>query len=226
MPAPHAAGRRGGSRNRPRHSRAAPGRGRLRLALGVVLFLAAARSAPGEAPLPGVGESATVNEIRVTLLGVKRLTQDEFRAMDPDHASEWAGGGLRLAFQVENRPDVPTPPVLGEVRVLFGRALYNPVTNAVSRKPFAPGIAIYDASDFFRGHGRGLQRFAPAPRARTVASVLDVFIRGGPVQRRADGVAELEQGETHIRKADGSLSPADMKNVKYVWFRFRLPALD
>jgi hypothetical protein len=59
-----------------------------------------------------------------------------------------------------------------------------------------------------------------------VASVLDVFIRGGPVQRRTDGVAELELGETHVRKADGSLIPADMKNVKYVWFRFSLPALD
>ena len=199
----------------------------MRLALILTPLLAIApRAAICEAPLPGVGESATVNEIRVTLLGVKRLTQDEFRAWDPGHASEWAGGGLRLAFQVENRPDAPIPPVLGEVRVFFGPVLYNAVTNAVSRKPFAPGIAIYGANDFFRGHGRALQPFAVAPCPRALASVLDVLIRGGPVQRRTDGVAELEQGETHVRKADGSLSPVDMRNVKYVWFRFRLPALD
>jgi hypothetical protein len=194
--------------------------------LGVALLIAVAPPAPCQPPPPGVAEPATGREIRVTLLGVKRLTQDEHRTMDPRHASEWAGGGRRLAFQVENRPDAPIPPVLGEVRVLFGPTLYNPVTNAVSLKPFAPGIAIYGVGDFFRGHGRGLQPFAAPPRPRTVASVLDVFMRGGPIQRRTDGVVELELGETHLRKPDGSLIPADMKNVPYVWFRFRRPALD
>lgn len=204
------------------------GRGRP-LAWSIALLLTAARPAPGEGPLPGIGEPATIREIRVTLLGVKRLTQEEFRAMDPSHASEWAGDGLRLAFQVENRPDAPIPPVLGEVRVLFGTALYNPVTNAMSEKPFAPGIVIYSPNQFFQGHGRALQRIAPASRARTVTSVLDVFIRGGPVQRRVDRVAELELGETHLRKDDGTLVAADMKtvqSVRFAWFRFRLPALD
>lgn len=212
--------------SRIRGVRDSPHRPGLHLALSLTLLLGVARGASSQDPRPGVGQSATVNEIRVTLLGVKRLTQDEHRAMDPRHASEWAGGGLRLAFQVENRPDAPIPPVLGEVRVFFGPTLYNPVTNAVSQKPFAPGIAIYDAKDFFQGHGRGLQAFAAPPRPRTIVSVLDVFIRGGPVQRRADGMVELEQGETHVRSPDGTLIPADMKTVTYAWFRFRLPALD
>jgi hypothetical protein len=136
------------------------------------------------------------------------------------------GGGLRLAFQIANRPDAPIPPVLGEVRVFFGSVLYNPVTNAVSRKPLAPGIAIYDVNDFFRGHGRALQPLAAAPCPRTVGSVLDAFIRGGPAERRTDAVTELELGERHVRKADGTLMPADLKNVKFGRFRFRLPALN
>ena len=103
--------------------------------------------APGEnrLALPTLSpwyKRATVNEIRVTLLGVKRLTQDEFRAMDPNHASEWAG-----------------------------------------------------------------EAWAWPSRSRT--GLTRRFLRC-----------------LHVRKADGTLMPADLKNVKFGPFRFRLPALN
>jgi hypothetical protein len=176
--------------------------------------------------LPGVGKPVVLNEIRVTLLGVKRLTQEEYRRWAPQYAAEWAGGGLRLAFHVENRPGAPIGPVLGEIRVLFGRTSYNTVTNAVSRKPFAPGVAILPTDTFFDGHGRALRSAAPTVRPLAYATILEAYIRGAPIERRTDGVVELEQGETHTSGADGSLAKADMNNVSYLWFRFRLPALD
>jgi hypothetical protein len=169
----------------------------------------------------------TQSEIRVTLLGVKRLSQEEYRQWTAGRqAADWGGGGLQLAFHVENRPGAPMPPVLGEVRVLFGGTLYNPVTNATSSKPFAPDISIFGADQFFGGHGRALQRLAPTPRPGVLASVLDVYVRGGPIARRTDGVAEMELGESYVADPGGGVRQADMSRVRYLWFRFALPPLD
>lgn len=165
-----------------------------------------------------------MNDIRVTLLGVKRLSRDEYSQVW--QKSEWGAGGLRIAFHVENRPAAPMPPALGEVRVLFGGALYNPVTNATSSKPFAPDITIFSPDQFFGGHGRALQPVAPAGRPGALASILEVYVRGGKFERRTDGVVELEQGESYVREPGGGLRQADPNRVSYLWFRFRLPPLD
>jgi hypothetical protein len=181
------------------------------------------------ADLPGIGESVVINEIKVTLLGAKRLAMDEYREASGHVSGDWAGGGVRLVFIVENRSGAPLPPALGEVRVFFGSELYNPVTNASSRKPFALTIIIRSEEEFFATpYGRLLALRAPRPRPLSIGGVLDILVRGGPVPDGVQGVVELEQGETYRPDPQGRLqmlTPMEMSKA-WSWFRFRLPALD
>ena len=181
------------------------------------------------ARLPGIGESIVISEIKVTLLGAKRLSLEEYLQASRGQSAEWAGGGLRIVFLTENRPGATLPPGLGEIRVLFGSQLYNPITNAASSKPLSPGVMIRDSNDFLStSYGRELSGRAPVPRAGTVHGILDVFVRGGPVPAGTSGIVELEQGETHRPDSQGrlrQLDPGEMGST-WTWFRFRLPSLD
>jgi hypothetical protein len=175
---------------------------------------------------PGIGVPVIQREIRVTLLGVKRLSLDEYQSVRGIPEADWAGGGLRFAFLTENRPGAALPPALGEVRVFFGSRLYNPVTNASSTKPFAPLIFIRTVGDFYTTQfGRTVRSAAPAPRPATLASILDVSIRGTTLPP-GPGFVELEQGETYRPDAAGQLrmlSPAEMGRT-WMDFRFEFPA--
>jgi hypothetical protein len=93
--------------------------------------------------------SVVLHDIKVTLLDARRLSFEEYRDARKPASAPWAGGGFRFVFLVENRPGAALPPALGEVRVVIGSEPYNSVTNATSRKPFAPLIVIRAASDFF-----------------------------------------------------------------------------
>src|SRR5438132_3071316 len=184
------------------------------------------RAAASDDP-PSVGQSIVIGEIRVTLLDARRLSREEFRDASGEPSALWQGGGLRVAFLVEHHVGEPTPPVLGEVRVLFGSQLYNAVTNATSRKPFSPDVIIRAVDDFYlTGYGKTVRRCEARPG--TTAVVLDLLIRGGPIQLGSAGVVELEQGETHPPPPDrdGRLQPLHAGDVVYRWFRFRLPLLD
>jgi len=177
--------------------------------------------------LPSVVQTIAIRSVRVTLLDARRLSVDEFRRAAGDEQSPWAGGGLRMAFLVENSPGEPTPPVIGEVRVLFAAELYNSVTNASSSKPFAPTIIVRDVHDFYATE-YGQRVRVREPRAGTTAAVLDVFIRGASIPAGSSGIVEIEQGETHQLPPDGNGRPRALSadDVSYKWFRFRLPVLD
>jgi hypothetical protein len=177
--------------------------------------------------LPSIGQSIVVSDMRVTLLDARRLSRDGYRDATGEAPLEWAGGGLRFAFLIENRPGAQSAPVLGEVRVLFGAQLYNPVTNATSQKPFAPDVIIRTVDAFYATrYGREVRVRSVTPRPNTVANVLEVFVRGKPIPVGAGGVVELEQGETHRQDASGRLQALGANAVPYQWFRFGLPPLD
>jgi hypothetical protein len=178
------------------------------------------------APLPGVGGSIVIHEIKVTLLDARPLSLDEYRTASGERSPDWAGGGFRFAFLVENRPGAPGVPALGEVRVLVGSVLYNPVTNPTSRKAFSPDVTIRTVADFFSTrYGRTVKHRGPAPRDAAMAEVLDVFVRGTPVPTGSVIAVELEQGETYRPDANGrlrELSPAEM-GATWTSFRFAVP---
>jgi hypothetical protein len=198
------------------------------LAVGTVKVAA---SVEGERDvLPGPGESITNRGIKVTLLGAKRLSHEEYRQASGTLYKGWAGDGLHLAFLVENRPGAPLLPALGEVRVLFDSAQYNPVTHSSSRKPLSPYIIIEEPEAFFATpFGRVVrERVKGTVESQPPTGILEVFIRGGAIPAAADGIVEIEQGETYRPDAEGRLrplSPAEMGQT-WTWFRFRLPRLD
>ena len=178
------------------------------------------------APRPD-GGSIVINEIKVTLLDAKPLSLDEYRKASGEQSPDWAGGGFRFAFLVENRPGAPGVPALGEIRVFIGSVLYNPVTNPTSRKPLAPDVTIRDVADFFStSYGRTVKYRGPAPRDAATSEVLDVFVRATPVPKGSVIAVELEQGETY--RPDGSgrlreLTPAEM-GATWTSFRFVVPS--
>lgn len=176
--------------------------------------------------LPGVGESITIDDVRVTFLDARRLSAEEYRGGGGSTSDAWPGGGLHMAFAVENRPNQPIQPVLGEVRVLFGSTPYNTITNATSRKPFAPDIMIYGLDQFFElPYGRSIQpRIEPRPMSQ--AGALEIFIRGSEIPHGLAGVVELEQGATRLPPGTSAYAAVRARDVAYYWFRFRLPPLD
>lgn len=190
----------------------------------VVAFLAQPLvSSPG---LLGVGQSLTQEGIRVTLLDAMRVTRDEYTRIGGETGS-WKGGGLRLAFLVENRPGAPLPAALGEVRVFFGSSRYNDVTSFTSSKALAPDVAIQTPDDFFsRPEWLRLRNAAPTPRNMTIAQVLDVIVRGGPIPAGVPGIVEFEQGETFRQGADGRLYKLTSQEMAWITFRFDLPKFD
>lgn len=161
---------------------------------------------------PLIGQPLVQQDVRVMLLSVERLGD---RDRQTPHGL--AAGGLRLVWLVENRPGIPFPPVLGDVRVLIGSRPYNSVTNATSQKPFAPNVIIHDPGRFFAGAGRPLQHLAFAPRSGAVAAVLEVHVRGDVIPSGARGTGEIELGD--------SAAAAAGRPVHYVRFRFQLPPL-
>jgi hypothetical protein len=172
--------------------------------------------------LPGVGHSVTIDEIKVTLLGAERLAGED---LDTPHGR--ATAGLRIVWFVENRPGVPIPPVLGEVRVFTGSRQYNAVTNAASSKPFAPGIIIHGPPRFFASSKWApLQKLVPAARPGAVRTVLEVLVFGASFDREAGAVGELEQGSSEgatLREGNVRFPPG--QPIRYHWFRFALPRL-
>jgi hypothetical protein len=174
----------------------------LRLVVGASLCVSLG-SAAETGQQPSVGESVVINDIRVTLLEVRRLSEDEYFEATGAPPPEWAGGGLVVL--VENRPGAPTAPVLGAIRVIVGSKPYNAVTNATSTDPFAPDVMIHAVDKFFAANA-GRQTRHPTPRPGTAASVLEIFVRGGTIPKGATGTVELEQGES--------------------WFKFRLPRIE
>lgn len=171
---------------------------------------------------PSVGQTLAVDDVRVTLLDARLLSPEEDRASDCDAPATWPGGGVHMSFLVENRPGETTPPVLGEIRVLVGSRLYNPVTNATSRKPLAPCVVFRDADDFWRtDYGRQV-RYRPQARPASVSAIVEAFVRGGRIPPDADIGIELEQGATRV----GGQSPRPLRasDVAYRWFRFTVPS--
>jgi len=183
--------------------------------LSLVLAAWAMAVAPAAAnpPIPGVGESVVMGDIRVTLLAATRLYADECRDAVGSDLLLWAGGGVRLTFLVENRPGAPAPPALGELRVLVGSQPYNEVTNAISGKPFAPFAHVRSVEAFLAtGYGRRVKDRVPKPRPDAAAAVLELLVRGGPIPSAADAIIELEQGET--------------SRAAWQLFRFRVPSIE
>jgi hypothetical protein len=173
-----------------------------------------------------IGDSVLADDVRVTLLDLRRLSADEYRATGCNSPDLWPGGGFHAAFLVENRPGQPILTVLGEVRVFVGSHLYNPVTNSSSSKPLAPCIVVHDIDDFFRtNYGRRVKQRA-TERARTITGVVEVFIRGEYVPKDSAIVIELEQGGTHMREDDKRYRAPGRDEVNFQWFRFVVPRLD
>jgi hypothetical protein len=139
------------------------------------------------------------------------MSVDECRDAFHSDLLLWAGGGVRAAFLVENRPGAVAPPTLNDVRVLLGTQVYNEVTTATSGKPFAP-LAIVRSIDEFAAtaYGRELKT-VPKARPTSPAAILELFIRGGPIPAGAEAVLELSDGDSH---------PDPLA------FRFRVAALD
>jgi hypothetical protein len=201
------------------------------LVIGFVLALSTSLSWRGTAihaqaqVLPGIGDSLVVSEIRVTLLDARPLSLDDYRRASGELLPEWAGGGFRFAFLVENRPGAEGSAALGEIRVFVDSRPYNAVTNPTSRKAFAPDVVIRTVSDFFStSYGRTVKQHGPPVRDSAASDVLDVFVRGGAIPKGADIVVELEQGETHRPDATGrlrALTPAEM-GASWTNFRFAL----
>jgi hypothetical protein len=159
-----------------------------------VLALATAFAARGSAAdLPGVGEPVIDHDIRVTMLSATRLSVDECREALGAELMLWSGGGLRLAFLVENRPGASTPPAIGDVRVIVDQHAYNDETDPGAGKPFAP-IAMRRSVGQFTAtaYGREQKARIPAPRPDTAAAVIELFVRGGPIPRGATAIVELE----------------------------------
>ena len=189
----------------------------------LILFTAGvAEVRPRAAPLPGIGDSIVMNEIRVTLLDGKRLSLDEYRAVSGNQSPDWAGGGFRFAFLTENRPGAPIGPAFGEISVVIGSRRYNAVTNATSRRAFAPYLEIRTLEDFFSTpYGRTVNAHGRKPRAASTANILDVLIRGGPVEDDSPIVVELEQGETHRPDVSGRLRQLTPTEMGATWMTFR-----
>jgi hypothetical protein len=168
------------------------------------------RVASATEPLPTVGQFRELHGIRVALLQVERLGG---RDLETPHGR--APAGVRIIWWVENRPGERLAPVLGEVRVVVEGRQYNAVTNATSRKPFAPDMLIHDAPEFLDRSGRVIAGRAPRPRPQAVSAVLEVYVRGGPIPTGAAGSVEIELGR---------MTPTG--TASYEWFRFQLPRLD
>ena len=115
---------------------------RPRLVLAVALASAPPALAQHESATPGAGSPLNVHGLSVTFLSARAAGLEEYRATSGPFDKGWAGGGVRLAFFVKNRQGAPMPPALGEIRVLFGTTLYNPVTNPTSSKPLSPLVII------------------------------------------------------------------------------------
>ncbi len=172
-------------------------------------------------PQPGSGNSVSVNEIRVTLLEARPMSFEEYREARKPEAASWEGGGFRFAFLVENRPGAPLPPALGEVRILLGRQPYNAVTNAQSRKPFAPLIIIHGAGEFFATeYGSRFRRHAPAPQSEAPI-VLDVFVPGRAIPAGSAGIVDLELGETYRPDGKGGLRQLSPEEMSKTWTDYR-----
>jgi hypothetical protein len=195
----------------------------------IYLMLTCAFLAVTQTTESGIGASVVLKEIKVTLLDAKRLSLEEYRAARQPLSAPWEGGGFRFTFLVESRPGAPVPPALGEVHVLIESQLYNPVTNANSKKPFPPLIVIRDPSDFFAStYGASLRTRAPSPRPATTVSVLEVFIPGAVVPAGTSGVVVLELGETYRPAAGGRLRQLSPQEMSKTWtdFQFTFPSLD
>jgi hypothetical protein len=177
-----------------------------------------------DAATASVGDAIVIDGVRVTLLDFRTLTAEAYRTSGGNTPDLWPGGGFHFAFLVENRPGQAIAPVLGEVRVVLDSQQYNQVTNATSVKPLAPYIIVWDVGDFFdRPYGRTI-RYRPRPRPDTIAGIVEVFLRGGAVPAGATGTVELEQGGTYM--SEGASTGLRAADVRYSWFRFRLPRID
>jgi hypothetical protein len=179
--------------------------------------------------LPGIGASIDRQGIRVTLLSAGRLTLDEYVKESGNSSPRWAGGGLRIAFLVENRDGAPSAPALGDITVLVDGHRYNPVANVTSTAPFAPDVSIRTADDFFtRDYGRPLGDLAPTLTETRKAEALEVFIRGGSIPFGVPVVIELEQAETFRQDSRGRLRKLTPEEIAASWmtFTFNLASLD
>jgi hypothetical protein len=180
-----------------------------------------AATAHAQTGILGVGGSLVINEIKVTLLDARPLSLEEYRRASGEQSPDWAGGGFRFAFLVENRPGAPNAAALGEIRVFVDSRPYNAVTNPTSRKAFAPDVVIRDVGAFFStSYGRTVRQ-RPAPRDAAASDVLDVFVRGTPVPKGSDVVVELEQGETHRPDVTGRLRELTAAEMGASWKSFR-----
>ena len=174
--------------------------------------------------LPSIGDSVTEGGLRVTFLYAAALTQTEYLHAEGYPRPEWAGGAVRLVFLVENRPGQPVPPVLANVRILFGSALYNAVTNPISEKPFSPYVIIRPIDQISSTpEGLQLRSRIPEPRPDTVRGVLDFYVRGGPIPSGQSAVVELEQGETSLPVDATRYTAPKASEITYRCFRFSIP---
>jgi len=175
--------------------------------------------------LPSIGDSVTEGGLRVTFLYAAALTQTEYLHAEGHPRPEWAGGAVRLVFLVENRPGQPVPPVLANVRVLFGSTLYNAGTNPISEKPFSPYVIIRPIDQISSTpEGVQLRGRIPEPRPDTVRGVLDFYVRGGPIPSEQSAVVELEQGETFLPSGAGRSTAPKASEIVFRWVQFVIPA--
>lgn len=175
-----------------------------------------------QVPSPGIGSTIVIDEIKVTLLDARPLSLEEYGKANRIQFPDWAGGGFRFAFLVENRPGAPSAAALGEVRVFVDSRPYNSVTNPTSRKAFAPDVVIRDVADFFStSYGRTVSRHGPGPRQSSYSDVREVFVRGTPVLKGSEVVVEVEQGETHRPDANGRLRELRPSEMGRAWKSFR-----
>ncbi|MCP3099960.1 hypothetical protein LZ198_13880 [Myxococcus sp. K15C18031901] len=177
-------------------------------AIAVALVVSGVASAAE--PEARVGDPISMEGLRVTLLSVSELTRGERQT--PHGVS---GGGRRLVWLVEPSESPPSQPVIGDVRLTANGAVYNPVTNATSSKPFAPDIGVYDVATYAKKFPSHMGAKKLLPRARSL--VLEVIIRGAKLEAKALETAQLQLGIL-----PPGVSPSAGVTPRYVWFSANL----
>ena len=131
------------------------------------------------------------------------------------------------AFLVENRPDAPMPPALGEIRVTIGSLRTTRSRTRVRRNRLRPWSSFGPRMTSLRSEAA---RSGDARQCRGLVPTLRPlkYLCRASRSEGASGTIELEQGETHRPDANGRDAPvsANRNRSDVDVFRFAYPPLD
>ncbi len=157
------------------------------------------------------GESQILNEIKVTFLNAKRISESE-RKTDDGLSQD----GVKFVWLVENAPEVAIPAVLGEIKVSFENKLYNEVINASSSKPFAPDFTIYDIGNF--PEKKIYEKLFPKARPDTKSVILEAVVRGKQIPDTLQGIVKIELGTVDKKLSpEKQLTTSEVKMAKFTF---------